>query len=60
MLELLSFCDREREYPPSLKITVLTFTVKKSKKKKTFRGVYIFRIREKTLKLLAVVLVLKS
>ena len=29
MLEVLSFCDRERAQTPSIKITVLTFLVKK-------------------------------
>ena len=29
MLEVLSFCDRERAYVPSIKITVLTFLLKK-------------------------------
>lgn len=28
-LEVLSFCDRERPEPPSIKIAVLTFLVKK-------------------------------
>ena len=27
MLEVLSFCDQESAYPPSLKVTVLTFLV---------------------------------
>ena len=30
MLEVLSFCDQERDYPPLIKKTVLTFQVKKS------------------------------
>ena len=30
MLVVLSFCDRERVQPPSLKVTVLTFPVKNS------------------------------
>ena len=30
MLEVLVFCNRERAQPPSTKITVLTFLVKKS------------------------------
>ena len=31
MLEALSFCDRERVLPSSIKMTVLTFLVKKKK-----------------------------
>ena len=44
ILEVLSFCDKERTYPPSLKITVITFTEKKSKMK--LSGETIFRIRK--------------
>ena len=29
MLEVLSFCDQERDYPPLIKKTVLMFLVKK-------------------------------
>ena len=48
MLEVLSFCDRERALRPSINITVLTFLVKK-KENKAFQGVYFLRIREKRL-----------
>ena len=48
MLEVLSFCDRERGLLPSINITVLTFLVKK-KENETFWGVYFLRIRKKTL-----------
>ena len=54
MLEVLSFSDQERVQPPvqppsapSLKVTVLTFLVKKWQDE-TSREVYILRIREKT------------
>ena len=51
MLEALSFCDRERVLPSSIKMTVLTFLVKNKTKKKRWnealRGVYVSSIREK-------------
>ena len=47
MLEVLSFCDRERALLPSINITVLTFLVKKENE--AFRGVYFLRVRKKTL-----------
>ena len=46
MLEVLSFCDRERAQTPSIKITVLTFLVKKCNK--TFRDYYFLRRGKKT------------
>ena len=54
MLEVLSFCDRERAQSASIKVTELTFRVKKKKKKKkkyneAFRGVYFLRRRKKCL-----------
>ena len=33
MLDVLSFCDRQRVQPPSLKVTVPTFLVKNGKMK---------------------------
>ena len=45
-LEVSSFCDQEKAQPPLIKITVLTFLVKK-KYNEAFRGVYFFRIHEK-------------
>ena len=47
MVEVLSFCDRERLLLPSINITVLTFLVKKENE--AFRVVYFLRIREKSL-----------
>ena len=48
MLEISAFCNRERVQPPSIKIAVLTFLVKKSTMKNS--GVSIFlAIRGKTL-----------
>ena len=50
MLKVLSFCDQERAKPPSVKVSVLTFLVKKCTMK--LCGVYIvLRIREKNNKL---------
>ena len=46
MLEVLSFCDRERAQTPSIKITVLTFLLKKCNK--TFRDYYFLRRGKKT------------
>ena len=46
MLEVLSFCDRERAQTPPIKITVLTFLVKKCNK--TFRDYYFLRRGKKT------------
>ena len=46
MLEVLSFCDRERAQTPSIKITVLTFLVKQCNK--TFRAYYFLRRGKKT------------
>jgi len=46
MLEVLSFCDRERVQTPSIKITVLTFLLKKCSK--TFRAYYFLRRGKKT------------
>ena len=43
MLEVLSFCDRERALLPSINLTVLTFLVKKKKRKMKVSGVFIFR-----------------
>ena len=40
MLEVLSFCDRERVQLPSLKVTVLTFLVKNGKMKLSGESVY--------------------
>ena len=40
MLEVLSFCDRERVQPPSRKITVLTFLVKYGKMKLSWGSVF--------------------
>ena len=40
MLEGLSFCDRERVQPPSLKVTVLTFLVKNGKMKLSGESVF--------------------
>ena len=40
MLEVLSFCDRERTEPPSIKLTVLTF-LEKTKYNEAFRGVSV-------------------
>ena len=48
MVEVLSFCDRERALLPSINITVLTFLVKK-KENEAFRGVYFLRTRKKKL-----------
>ena len=52
MLQVLSFCDRERAWPRSHKsiimITVLTFLVT-LKYDEAFRGTYFLRIREKNL-----------
>ena len=48
MLQVLSFCDRERVWPPLIKITVLTFLVN-HKYNEAFRGTYFLRIREKPL-----------
>ena len=46
MLKVLSFCDQERAKPPSVKVSVLTFLVKKYTMK--LCGVYnVLRIREK-------------
>ena len=46
MLKVLSFCDQERAKPPSEKVSVLTFLVKKYTMK--ICGVYnVLRIREK-------------
>ena len=39
LLEVLSFCNREKVKPPSLKVTVLTCPVKKGKMKLS-GGVY--------------------
>ena len=41
MLEVLSFCNRERAYRPSIKLTVLTFLVNQ-KYSGAFRGVLSF------------------
>ena len=50
MLEVLSFFYRERAQPPSIKITVLPFLVKKGTAKLAFRGVYFLEnTRKKTL-----------
>ena len=50
MLKVLSFCDQERAKPPSVKVSVLTFLVKKYTMK--LCGVYnVLRIREKKNKL---------
>ena len=38
MIEVLSFCNWEMVDLPSIKITVLTFLVKKKNKKNAFRG----------------------
>ena len=60
MLDILSFCDRQRVQPPSTKVTVLTFLVKNGKMKLS-KGVYVLRISEKAFKsnlVLVVVLVL--
>lgn len=46
MLEVLSFWHRKRAESPSIKITVPTFLVKKSRTQ-AFRGVDILRISEK-------------
>ena len=67
MLEMLSFCDQERAYPPSIKITVITFLVNQNYNE-GFRGVYFFvvlflRIRRANVKsnlALVAVLVLES
>ena len=40
MLEVLSFCDRERVQPPSLKVTVLTFLVKNGKMKLSGESIF--------------------
>ena len=40
MLEVLSFCDQERVQPPSLKLTVLTFLVKKGKMKLSGESIF--------------------
>ena len=40
MLEVLSFCDRERLQPPSLKVTVLTFLVKNGKMKLSAESIF--------------------
>ena len=40
MLEGLSFCDRERVQPPSLKVTALTFLVKNGKMKLSGESVF--------------------
>ena len=42
MIEVLSFCNWEMVDLPSIKITVLTFLVKKKKKKKRFPGWLFF------------------
>ena len=49
MLEVLSFCDRERAQSASIKVTELTSGEKKKKKKynEAFRGVYFLRRRKK-------------
>ena len=50
MLKVLSFFDQERAKPPSVKVSVLTFLVKKYTMK--LCGVYnVLRIREKKNKL---------
>ena len=47
MLEDLSFCDQERDYPPLIKKTVLTFQVKKSTIKLSFHEyLYYFHHKE--------------
>ena len=40
MLEVLPFCDRERVYPPSLKVTVLNFLVKNGKMKVSGQSIF--------------------
>ena len=40
MLEVLSFCDRERVQPPSLMVTVLTFLVKNGKMKLSGESIF--------------------
>ena len=40
--EVLLFCDGEKAWPPSIKITVLTFLVKEREKKKHFPGCLFF------------------
>ena len=47
MSEVLALCDRERDYPSPIKITVLTLLVNKSTMKHS--GFAIFLIRGKTL-----------
>ena len=41
MLKVLSFCDQERAKPPSVKVSVLTFLVKKMYNEALW-GVYCF------------------
>ena len=45
--EVLSVCYQERAYPPSVLITVLTFSVKRKKLNEAFRGVFSWRTRAK-------------
>ena len=59
MLEVLSFCDQERDYPPLIKKTVLTFLVKK-KYNKAFWNVYYSRVNFQSYLFLVVVLLLES
>ena len=40
MFEVLSFCDRERVQPPSLKVTVLTFLEKNGKMKLSGESIF--------------------
>ena len=40
MLEVLPFCDWERVYPPSLKVTVLNFLVKNGKMKVSGESIF--------------------
>ena len=48
MLEVLAFCNLERDQPHSITITVLSFLVNKNSNEE-FRGVCFLTIREKTL-----------
>ena len=40
-LKVLSFCNRESAYPPSLKITVLSFLVKNGKMKLSGESIFL-------------------